>query len=614
MKKFCRMVAVILCMTLILGFAKPVFTYAAPAAGEEAGTGSNAGSTGEGTGGEGSSGDEAIDTSDMISGADSDIAISGLSVTGSQAGKTIKVKFTVKANSNSKRYFINGINKVCPVVSEGFPFETTDEAYKIINGSGNTLECSYSFVAKDNLETAYYPVSFMVVYGRKSTTIGTDAYADKEYFVTKNISIKLVAKKTAATTETASADGDVSLVVKRSPKGSYGQNTTISFTAVSKNCKITKVTPVIAENFPFETQGDAYKTVSSKGTKSLPCNYSFKVRTDVATGYQPVSFSITYIKNGQSCTVTKSLNISLTGKKEKNGSGGGGGAKSTPRLMVTGYNTNTDKIYPGESFHLTLHIKNNAKRAVSNIKLTLSTAEGEFLPTDGASTAYIESVAAGATKDIDFDMNVAAGLSAKPYQITVKSEYEDSSATAFTAEDSISIPISLKDRIKITEMTPPEDLTLGGSSELSFTINNMGAGSLNNVSVICEGKEFEAEEAMVGNIAAGASGYASVALTGTKMTEDVAEDNCKIIITYENASGETVTYEEKTTVLVMEEMPDIDESNLMEEETKPKANPFGWVLLLVIVVAVIVAIVVVKKRKKMRKIREEEELMDDDLL
>lgn len=611
MKRLSKIAAALLCMALVMGFLSPVFTYAAQTTGEET---SEGGSSSMGGAGEASVGEGMIDTSDMISGADSDIAISGLSVTGNQAGKTVKVRFTVKADSNSKRYLINGINKVCPVISEGFPFETSDEAYKIVNGSGNSLECSYSFVARDNLETAYYPVSFMVVYGRKSATTGSDTYADKDYYVTKNISVKLVAKQAAATTETAAVDDDVSLVVKRSPKGTYGQNTTVAFTAVSKNCSITKVTPVIAENFPFETQGDAYKTVSSKGTKSMNCNFSFKVRTDVATGYQPVSFTITYIKNKQTLTTTKSVNIGLTGKKEKTGGGGGGGAKSTPRLMVTGYDTNTDKIYPGEVFHLTLHIKNNAKRTVSNIKLTLSTAEGEFLPTNGASTAYIESVAAGETKNIRFDMNAAAGLSAKPYQITVKSEYEDSSANAFTAEDSISIPVSLKDRIKITEMMPPEDLTLGGSSELSFTINNMGAGSLNNVSVVCEGKEFEAEEAMVGNIAAGAAGYASVLLTGTKMTDDVSKDNCKITITYENASGETMTYEEKATVFVMEEMESIDESKLMEEESKPKANPFGWVLLFVIVVAVIVIVVVVKQKKKMQKIREEEELMDDDLL
>lgn len=609
MKQFSRMIAAIVCMVLIMGFINPIFTYSALAAGEEdAGTGG--GSTGDISAGEGM-----IDTSDMISGADSDIAISGLSVSGNQAGKTVTVKFTVKANSNSKRYFVNGISKVCPVVSEGFPFETNDEAYKIINGSGNTIECSYSFVAKDNLETAYYPVSFTVVYGRKSATTGSDTYADKDYFVTKNISIKLNAKKAQATTETTSTDDDISLVVKNSPKGTYGQNATVAFTAISNNCSITKVTPVIAENFPFETQGDAYKTISSKGTKSLKCNYTFKVRTDVATGYQPVSFAITYVKNKQTYNTTKSLNISLTGKKEKNNGGaGGGGAKSTPRLMVTGYDTNVDKIYPGESFHLTLHIKNNAKRAVSNIKLTLSTAEGEFLPTSGASTAYIESVAPGATRDIKFDMNVAAGLSAKPYQITVKSEYEDSSANPFNAEDNISIPVSLKDRIKITEMTPPEDLSLGGSSELSFTINNMGAGSLNNVSVVCEGKEFEAEEAMVGNIAAGAAGYASVPLTGIKMTEDAVGDNCKITITYENGSGETVTYEEKVSVPVLPEQETFNENGLMEEEMKPKTNPFGWVLLLVVVVAIVVIVVVVKKKKKLQKIREEEELMDDDLL
>lgn len=408
------------------------------------------------------------------------------------------------------------------------------------------------------------------------------------------------------------ADSDITMSVKKAPSGTYGKTCSVSFTVKSSDYKITGVTPVIDEAFPFETAGDAYKTVSSKGTKKLQCTYEFTVRQDVATGYQSVAFVVSYIKNKETCTVTKILNVKLTGKEETEPAQEDIAPTSTPRLMVTGYDTDISTISPNSTFTLTLHMKNTSKKAISNVKLTLATAEGEFLPVSGASTAYIESIGAGKTEDVTFEMKAASGLLNKPYQITVTSDYEDADANPYSAEDSVSIPVVLEDRISLTEIMPPDMLTIGGSGEVSFTINNLGGTTLSNVSVKCEGEDFTCEESFVGNIVSGGTSYASVILYGSQVT--TGDGTCKIILTYENTEGETKTIEEETYVYVMEET--IEDVAAMDSEyidTEKKSSK-SWIPIVIVVVIVGCAIVIFTKRKKRKLAMEEEELMDDDVL
>ena len=371
--------------------------------------------------------------------------------------------------------------------------------------------------------------------------------------------------------------------------------------------------PVIDNNFPFESTTDAYKVVRSGGTKSLSCSYHFKVKNNVSTGYQGVVFRIGYVKNGQDVTEDKTVNVELKGKaKEKTNAKG---KTSTPRVMVSGFTTDVKTVHPNAKFLLTLELRNNASQTVHNIKLTMSTENGEFLPLSGASTAYLDSIAAKSTAKVSFWMKAAASLSSKSYQVTVKTEYEDGKASGYNAEDHVSIPVVQKDRISLTEVTPPDMLSVGGTGDLSFSINNLGGGALNNVSVICKGKEISCEKSFVGNIAAGATGYATVTLNGDQATPDDSDGECTIIVKYENASGQTKKYTEKTNVFVSEDMGDADmpaDDGMDETQTKkglPLAAKIGIGVAALVVVIIVVRIIVKKKRKK-----KEEELMDDELL
>lgn len=563
---------------------------------------------------------EQIDIGEMSEGADKDLTFNKYSVSGNKAGQKVTINFTITANPNpSDKYNIAGLKRVFANVDDSFPFETNDAANKVVHVSGNTASVSYTFTAKDNLDTAYYPVAFTVVYDRnrkykENNVEKTALIKDTEYYYTKRFSVKINAKpevKQEEKKEAEAADTDISIEVKNSVYGVYGKNCKVDFTAKSGNCRITNVTPVIAEDFPFETKGDAYKNVTSKGTKRLKCHFDFSVRSDVATGYQGVTFAITYSKDGKSFTANKTMNVQLQGKKEKKqeSSGEGDAKASTPRLMVTGCDTDLEQIYPNDVFVLTVHLKNTAKKTVSNIKVTLSSEEKDFISTNGASSAYIESIGAGNSADVTFELQADSSLTAKAYGLVVKTEYEDASANPYTSEDSLTILVNLKSDMKITDVQIPYDLYVDNEGTLSFTITNTGAAALNNVNVTCEGEDFTCEDTYVGNIAAGSTGYASITLMGTKVTEGDGE--CTISVTYEDNKGTATTVTEPVNISVGD-MGEGFEENLEEEIVEPKKKTNIWKYLIGAAAVAVIIVLMVRRNRKKRK-QAEEELMDDDI-
>lgn len=611
MKKKKLMLAVMLSLAMVAGMMPRQNTMRVLAA-----EGDDQGNTGAGQG-------DDIQQSEVLNGNNSDISFSNVSISGAKAGEKVTVSFTVTGNKNSKKHYdIENIEKIYPVLNDSFPFEMDNEAYRVTDGSGNSVSCSYTFQAKDNLQTAYYSAGFTIVYTRKATD-GKKTEYDSEYTLSKNISLKITGKpKPTAKPEKeqkkeSAGDADISLKMRSMPYGVYGGDCKISFVAGSTKYPIRSVVPVIDNNFPFASTTDAYRAIRSGGTRNLSCVYNFKVKDNVTTGYQGILFRITYVKNGQTLTTDKTVNVELKGrekKKAKKQKKVTHGKQSTPRLMVSGYTTDVKNVRPNGKFLLTLKLSNNAGQTVKNIKLTMSTENGEFLPLSGASTAYLDSIGARSTAEVSFWMRAAAGLTTKSYQVTVKTEYEDAKANGYNAEDHVSIPVVQKDRLSLTDITPPDMLSVGGTGDLSFSVNNLGGGALNNVSVICKGKDFSCEEAVVGNIAAGSTGYATVTLNGDQATAEDSDGECTIIVKYENASGQSKKYTEKTNIYVSEEMddPDVpadDGVDASDEKGFPLAAKIGIGIAAVVVVIIVVRLVIKRKRKK-----KEEELMDDELL
>lgn len=571
----------------------------------------------------------AVGTSEIPEGDKLDLTINNFKFTGGKAGETATVSFTATTNplNDTDTSKIANIKKVFANIDDSSPFETDDEASRITYVDATTVNISYTFKVKDNVESTYYSVPFSIVYEKNEQDYDTDEEGNikrdtngnkckkaaelHKYVINKNFSIKLTAKpEEKKPAEAESADTDVAITVKNAPKGTYGEKCTVAFTVESKIGKIVNVAPVISDSFPFETKGDAYKNITSKGSDSVKCSYTFQVRSDVATGYSGVTFAITYKKGDKTFTANKNINVKLEGKPEKKDeTPKEEGKTSTPRLMVSGCDINLDQIFPNDVFTLTVHLKNTAKKTVSNIKVTLASEEKNFISTNGASSAYVESVPAGGTADVTFELQADSSLSAKAYGLNVKTEYEDQKANPFTSEDSLTIPVSLKASLKLADIQVPYDVMVGTDGTISFTITNTGSATLNNVNVSCESEDFSCEESFVGTIAAGASGYATINITGVKATE--GEGLCNLIVTYEDNKGNQTEYSEPTNIFVSEYV-DMEEDVNYDDMPVEEAGPTIWPYIVGTVVIIVVIVLLVLRAKKKRK-KAEEELMDDDI-
>lgn len=99
------------------------------------------------------------------------------------AGETVSLEFTISAaNSKAK------IKDIFPVVDDTFPFETSNDAYKVVSAGNDTdkqkkLSVKYDFVAQVNIESGYHTVRYVVEY-LKDTGSG-----EEEFYVIKTIRV-----------------------------------------------------------------------------------------------------------------------------------------------------------------------------------------------------------------------------------------------------------------------------------------------------------------------------------------------------------------------------------------------------------------------------------------
>lgn len=283
-------------------------------------------------------------------------------------------------------------------------------------------------------------------------------------------------------------------------------------------------------------------------------------------------------------------------------SGGAGGSTdggeasgngSVPRVIVTGFTTDPAEVRAGSNFKLTIHLKNTSKMKVSNMLFDLSaptegsdeqTTSPAFLPSSGASSIYLDSIAPNGTADISIELNAKSDLLQKPYNMELSMKYEDPNATQVEGSSSISIPVKQDARFEISDFEiSPQSVAVGEEANVMCSLYNLGRIKLYNVKATFEGKKIS-------------DGPAKVTMT----------------LSYEDESGNISTTTKDLNLEVTEKVDD-DEAAAsdMPEETQ-KSFPVIPVVIAAVVIAVVAAVVILKKRKKKQLAEiEEEELLDE---
>lgn len=400
--------------------------------------------------------------------------------------------------------------------------------------------------------------------------------------------------------------------------------------------KVTNVviTPALSSDptvWPFDIEKTDYSQVCEKlygedsGKDVLDRKHTFRwtlrTRDDAITGYTKLTFNVSYNEaDGTKGSVALDYYVQVNGVEPEDENR----KLSTPRVIVTGFTTTPEEVYAGDTFKLTLNLKNTSKEtAVSNMLFDIQgTQEGTdanntyaaFLPTAGSSTIFVDSIGPNATKSISIELKSKADLAQKPYVVTVNMEYEDSKANPFSETASVSVPIKQEAKVDLSSIQAmPDAIDVGNEANVMFSIYNVGKTKLYNVNVKFAADSISGGDVFIGNMDPGATGNVDAYLMGQAATMD--DGTVKIIISYEDEEGKEATIEKTMTLFVNEPFyPDMMEDPMMEgmEEQKSGLPWWGYVIIGVAVVgAAAAAIFVIKKKKKAKKLAQEEmELID----
>lgn len=293
---------------------------------------------------------------------------------------------------------------------------------------------------------------------------------------------------------------------------------------------------------------------------------------------------------------------------------------SVPRVMLKSLATAPQSVPAGGSFTLSFSLVNMSKKTrVNNLKVSLSQAEGAFLPAEGSSSLYVPTIKAGGTNEQKMTFHALPTLENRPYAMTLTVEYEDTESNAFSTSETISVMVAQPSRADVSSSTvSPESVIPGQEAIATFSVNNLGKTKLYNTRVsVAEGQGVEARDQFIGSIEPGAAGNVELSLIGT--VEHAGP--VKAVITYEDEFG-NATILEKEINLTVNPVPAPQQSN-PESVSPPEQEEKGivvepWVYwvggAVVVGIAALIVTISLLRRRSRREKTSDPDLLDNDPL
>lgn len=431
--------------------------------------------------------------------------------------------------------------------------------------------------------------------------------------------------------------------------GKYGQSMDVTLSVINlgkEDVTDVVITPVVSNNvkeWPFVISDASDVRMISRIPKAgsveaaavlkQDVTWSFVVASEAPSGTYPLKFHAKYYRNGNIEETDLVTYVTITGKASSGdliNLDDPDELTSTPRIIITGFTTDPETVYAGDTFNLTITVKNTSSTtAVSNIQFDLTadvtgednkTLYAAFLPTSGSSTIYVSSIPAGQSADLNIELSSRSDLTQKPYVIDVKAQYEDDDNHPYTAETNLSVPIKQEARVDTGDAeVVPGVIVVGDSANVTFDVYNKGRTTLYNVAVSFADGYVSGGNAYLGKLDTGGTANADVMVTGLMTNED--KGYITATISYEDEGGVESSFEKEIYIDIIEDMSyddfdDMQDFDYMDME--PTAAAPSWlkpfIIVLVIVGAVVAIVIVTKKRKanKLKKLLELENDSEDD--
>lgn len=282
---------------------------------------------------------------------------------------------------------------------------------------------------------------------------------------------------------------------------------------------------------------------------------------EMEEGMNPLGVSYTY-KNAAKADVSGSMSLYVLnvqkGDEAKNSEG-----VSRPKLMVTEFSASSDEVKSGEEFDFTFDVFNtHSETAAKNIKVTVTS--DMFSVTKGSNSFFIQRIAPEEGEQITINLKASAAAMTGSYPINIQMEYEydgmpATEANAGGVEVTETKMLLIKENLRVSV----ENVMVGGwntpyvnqTTQLSFSIYNMGKSSLNNVYFTVEGDFAVANGSSYyyGTLQSGYPDYVEMDI----MPLVAGEAKGTLTIHMEDSNADEVTYTTDISGFIMEMGGDI---------------------------------------------------------
>ena len=553
-------------------------------------------------------------------------------------GQTVQVVLTLAVNRvylPSEKYVLRNITIQPDIPKDStkdtWPFDVK-EASRVRHlddmSYNSTAEVWYDFSVSQFAKKGVYPINFKVnaTVWRQDSVNGSDITEDVQF----TLNVFMTVTDNGDMSGVTSAIGPLNVAGREntaiaSPTGSPGETIVMSMPIVNKGGNLDNVTvsPVVTgdlETFPFVAGDINYGRElghMSNGDRQQ-VDWIFKISPYATTGNKVVTFRATYEENGVygECTFTGYVYIT-----------NGYTPNTAASLMVDSYALYMDdnevaNLTAGNDAVLKVTLKNNAaKNAIYKTVATLKLSDSNslILTAGYADAAYVRSIPAGQTAEIEYHISARASAAVGPSAATITLTYETSEnegAVAGNATSTIQIPIKQEMDLQIDTPvvygTPVQDEPVA----VSLNIVNLGRSRAYNVRIVGMDGVSMQDSYFGGDILAAGTLNADFQVVPNKSGSYTGT----LIVQYEDADGEQFT--ESVPLKLDAAAADTVSTEAMstETQTKHKSGIHWWIWLLILLIILLAALLlwyflVYKKRQQVQDDGEnggEEEIYDEE--
>lgn len=551
------------------------------------------------------------------------------------AGDVFYIGFTLNGNSTltydgytNPFHWDSSVRTTVSVSGNGFTLAGSLAEQELFNGYN-----SVAILSDESLETGRYTVTLTVTCG--SATDSRSFNIDVE-----NSTVTLDESKDVPSFILAGASIPQG-------KGSSKLSTTLDINLKNPtNFRASDVEVTLSNlgDLVLNTYTDTVSIGDVAGGETVKASFPI-IFPEYPAAQSSVVVNVTY-KDNAGAEHTDSFNVFIQAKEKDKDSAPVDTSTLTPKVIVSNYSTDVEKIVSGDEFVLTFVLKNTSlDKDVKNMTVDVipgsdgssgSSNGAIFSPIDGTTSFYTAQLDKDGELEYSIKLKTSASAGARSYPITIRYsfEYENSGQYAQgNGSMDINLPVTQPIKFELMEWYPPTECYGADGCTISFQYFNKSKNPMTNLAVSVEG-DFSMPTQYVGTLAASSYDFFS----GTIIPNDpsaVGETKTAILVfTFEDASSNEQRVEYPFDVLICESMatdPGMGGDVIggdgmggdiavdpgmpgMGEEIPAEGGMPNWAKYLlyvgvpVIAVAVIIVVVIVVKKRKAAKVLED----DDD--